>query len=157
VSDTLEWIYRGHRQGLYRLALAITRSAADAEDAVHEAFSRLCRKPMPTGAEPVAYVFAAVRNAAVDRVRRRKEPPAILMLPCLDGADGAVSDKERDQAIAAAVDGLPEELRIVVCLRIFADLSFREIGELVDSPLQTVASRYAAALERLKPGLRKWL
>src|SRR3954452_9099285 len=71
----LEDIYARHRQGLFTLALSITRCAARAEDAVHDAFVRLCRRrsvaaPLEgTGAasqpDAVAYVFASVRNAAV--------------------------------------------------------------------------------------------
>src|SRR4051795_7972904 len=71
----LEDIYARHRQGLFTLALSITRCAARAEDAVHDAFVRLCRRrsvsaPVNgTGTasqpDPVAYVFASVRNAAV--------------------------------------------------------------------------------------------
>src|SRR3954464_10297105 len=76
----LEDIYARHRQGLFTLALSITRCAARAEDAVHDAFVRLCRRRFvawwfsATGTarqpDPVAYVFASVRNAAVDLVRR---------------------------------------------------------------------------------------
>jgi RNA polymerase sigma-70 factor (ECF subfamily) len=159
VSDTLGRIYRHHRRGLFALALSITRSAPDAEDAVHDAFARMCRSPQPSGSDPAAYAFAAVRNAALDRLRgRRTEPSAAAMVtPCLDGSDLLAAERERDQAVAAAVDELPDDLRTAVFLRVYGGLTFRQIGELVDVPLQTIASRYQTALERLKPQLRKWL
>ena len=69
MTGTIEQIYRLHRKGLYTLALAITRHPESAEDAVHEAIVRLCRSDRSPTGDPVAYVFAAVRNAAVDQKR----------------------------------------------------------------------------------------
>lgn len=75
MREKLEMIYQGHRQGLYTLALSITRNPDRAEDAVHDAIVRLFRtNRQPTG-DPVAYVFAAVRNAAIDIKRKRTELP----------------------------------------------------------------------------------
>jgi RNA polymerase sigma-70 factor, ECF subfamily len=75
VQGRLDTIYRNHRQGLFTLALSITRSSDRAEDAVHDAFARLCRgTTTPTG-DPVAYVYATVRNAAIDITRKRTETP----------------------------------------------------------------------------------
>jgi RNA polymerase sigma-70 factor, ECF subfamily len=145
------------------LALSITRCPADAEDAVQAAFARLCRNGQPAARDPVALTFAAVRNAALDLLRRRRphSPPQASLAACLLQAggspEGALSAGERDQAIAAAVDALPEDLRTVVLLRVFSGLTFRQVGELTDSPLPTVVSRYRAALSRLGPQLRKWL
>ena len=69
MGQWIERVYAEHRQGLYSLALAIVGVREDAEDAVHEAFARLCRSPTNGMADPTAYVYAAVRNAALDRVR----------------------------------------------------------------------------------------
>ena len=64
MADWLETVYEEHRQGLFTLALAITGSREDAEDAVHDTFARLCRLQANCPADPAPYVFAAVRNAA---------------------------------------------------------------------------------------------
>jgi RNA polymerase sigma-70 factor (ECF subfamily) len=159
VSETLERIYRVHRDGLFTVALSITRCAADAEDAVHEAFARLCRRTGAVPGDPVAYTFAAVRNAAVDRLRRSRgmERASMELTPCMNGGPKAAADKERDYAIAAAVDGLAEDVRAAVVLRVFAGLTFRQAAEVLDVPLPTVVSRYRAGLERLRPRLKDWL
>lgn len=159
MSVLLARIYGEHRQGLFVLALSITRCAADAEDAVHDAFARMCRQPKSEVRDVTAYAYAAVRNAATDRLRRRR--PGVEPIPslaaCLQTALMSAQNRERDQAIAGAVDGLPEELQTVVLLRFFGGLTLKQIGEMVGTPLQTVASRSASALERLRPQLRKWL
>lgn len=156
--DTLETIYARHRDGLFVLALSITHSRADAEDAIHDAFVRLAKAPDLACNDPVAYVFAAVRNAAIDRhrVRHNGRPMDSAFAACLNGEDH-LETRERDQSLAAAIDALCEEHRTVVLLRIYSGLTFRQIGELTDTPLQTIASRYAAALDQLEPLLRKWI
>jgi RNA polymerase sigma factor (sigma-70 family) len=87
--DHLRDLYARHRQGLFTLALSITRRRERAEDAVHEAFVKLCAprrrsdeeagdpsadcadEVMPCQpADPVAYVYRVVRFAAIDQVRR---------------------------------------------------------------------------------------
>ena len=75
MGQWIEQVYDGHRQGLYSLALAIVGSREDAEDAVHDAVARLCRAQTNGMADPVAYAYAAVRNAALDRVRSRRVIP----------------------------------------------------------------------------------
>src|SRR4051812_12179939 len=127
----LEDIYARHRQGLFTLALSITRCAARAEDAVHDAFVRLCRRrsvsaPVNgTGTasqpDPVAYVFASVRNAAVDLVRRappeQGRPASIFAGASHAAADAGALDAERRNWVAGAIDGLPPEQREAVILR----------------------------------------
>ena len=159
MTELLGRIYHEHRQGLYVLALSITRCPADAEDAVQAAFARMCHNGQAAARDPGAVAFVAVRNAALDQVRRRRphgEADASLAA-CLPSTDGAAADEERDRGIATAVDELPGDVREVVILRAFSGLTFRQIGELTGTPLPTVVSRYRAGLSRLGPQLRKWL
>ncbi len=78
--ERLRELYALHRQGLFTLALSITRRRERAEDAVHEAFVKLCAplhgrgeqdEPTPVRpTDPVAYAYRMVRHAAIDQVRR---------------------------------------------------------------------------------------
>jgi RNA polymerase sigma-70 factor (ECF subfamily) len=162
LTGTIEEIYRRHRQGLYTLALSIAGRPEAAEDAVHDAIVRLCRnRATPTG-DPVAYVFAAVRNAAVDQ-RRRAGPRAaggtvsIFDLPdAVDpgpAVDASADDRERDRRVAEALERLPVEQREAVVLHLFAGLTFAQAAEAVGVPLQTLASRYRRGLSALREPL----
>ena len=72
VQQELERIYRDHRQGLFTLALSITRCPDLAEDAVQDAFTRLWRSEIEPQGDSTAYVFASVRNAALELARGRR-------------------------------------------------------------------------------------
>ena len=150
-------IYEQHRQGLFTLALAITRCPARAEDAVHDAFARLYRAGTRAPADPAAYVFAAVRNAAIDQVRRSppsaaEERASLFALPQDDPAHQALA-AERERSVARAMGTLPPDQREAVVLRVYGGLSFAQMAAVVNAPLATVAARYRRALERLKQRL----
>jgi len=171
----LEQVYREHRQGLYTLALAITRRPDRAEDAVQDAFARLWQsKNLPE--DPVPYVFASVRNAAVDDVRRSVRSAALSPVSIYNGLppsrrdasaagggsrpgaaaghgpagpEQSVIDAEQHRAIRDAVDALPQPEREAVVMKVYAGLTFDQIAQALGEPLPTVASRYRRALETL--------
>ncbi len=147
----LDELYRQYRRPLFLTAWNILRCSSLAEDAVHSAFVRLAelRKP-PRG--PKLYAFRAVRNAAVDlsrnRARRREEPMGLEPSP--PSAELKSSDNELLMAVSAALDQLDDAAREIVELHLHSGLTFREIASVLEEPLQTIASRYRRALEKLR-------
>ncbi len=155
MRDTLEAIYWRHRQGLYTLALAITRCAASAEDAVQDAFERLWRTRRVPDGDPVPYVFASVRRAAIDQLRRRPRRPecaSIFNGRPADPAD-AVATAENERRVQAALERLSDADREAIVLKIWTDLTFEQIAAALGEPLSTVASRYRRALAKLREEL----
>ena len=160
MHQRLERIYREHRQGLFTLALSITRCPQSAEDAVHDAFVRLWRSPLRPGGDPVAYVFASVRNAALDLLRRQRATVEIseaMFEGRQDDPSCAAAQSEEAALLRAAVDGLPGPQRETVVLRVYAGLTFEQIASALGEPLPTVASRYRRALERIRDAVRRSL
>jgi RNA polymerase sigma-70 factor (ECF subfamily) len=153
VTGTIEQIYRLHRKGLFTLALSITRRPESAEDAVHEAIVRLCRSgKSPTG-DPVAYVFAAVRNAAVDQNRKGGSVSIFDLAEPSHEPDSVLDDLERDRMVADAIEELPLDQREAVVMHLYGGLTFQQIAEVLEVPLQTIASRYRRALAKLREQL----
>jgi RNA polymerase sigma-70 factor (ECF subfamily) len=157
VRRELEKIYRRHRQGLFTLAVSITGEPASAEDAVQEAFAHLCRGNAPTHA---GYAFAAVRNAAIDQLRRRgRKEAALAGAAVFNGSPAdpatAAADAELAALLRRAVAELDEKDREVVVMRIYANLTFEQIGVALGEPLPTVASRYRRAVRKLESRCRR--
>jgi len=163
LRDELEKTYRSHRQGLFSLALSITGCRQLAEDAVHSAFERLCRLTVAPKSDLTNYVFASVRNAARD-VQRTKHRVAKVhesfFADFVDsGSKAAVPadnllTAERDQILRDAVNELEDDVREVVVLKIFAGLTFEAIGNVMELPSKTVATRYRRAILKLEERLR---
>ena len=157
---TLEKLYLRHRQGLFTLALAVAGGRSAAEDAVQDACARLLASPRDAvDGDPAAYLFAAVRNAAVDQRRRRSAAGAALAGASIYNGrrlstDEPGRDAEVDGRIRAALAALPEEQREAVSMRIYGGLTFEQMAAATGEPLSTVASRYRRAIERLRDELR---
>lgn len=162
-TESLEQVYRAHRHGLYSLALSVIGCEQSAEDAIHEAFVAMYRRS-PIECDPVAYVFASVRNASIDISRRSQRahranetlfngyvPPKAV--PGTNGQERLL-DQERDQILRRAIDGLPSHERELIVMKTFAQLTFDQIAEVLKEPMKTVATRYRRALKKLESELR---
>ena len=153
--------------GLLLFARQWVRSPADAEDVVQEAFVRFWRRnhkidnPDRIGAGELcrsrALLYAMVRSTALDFLRRDKRRARRESEVFAEGDQSVQSKFETDdqsqQALAAAVDRLPEEQREVLVMKIWNDLTFAEIAAVLRIPQNTAASRYRYALTALKKNL----
>lgn len=152
-------LYRQHSQGLFSVALAILRDASAAEDAIHDAVSRLLDRGRIDG-DPVAYLYASVRNAARDLFRRRRVRSAgriedSLFDPEEIAASARVSDEDLRSTLGAAIESLPAEQQEVLLMRAVGRLGFEQIAVAIGAPLGTVASRYSRGVEALRNQLQE--
>ena len=67
-----------------------------------------------------------------------------------DAPDSSMHREERDKQVRAAIDELPEGMRVTLVLRVYEQLSFEEIGRILDRNEVAVRKRYSRALEALR-------
>ncbi len=128
-----------------------TRGEADAHDVLQEVLVEVWRRR--SGRLPDdALVFQTIRRRAVDLGRRlgRRERREQAAPAWWEAADQAL---DRDAELADAMKQLSTPLRDVVLLKIWGELTFRQIAEALEVPLATAASRYRYALEQLRKAL----
>jgi len=133
-----------------------TNCRADAEDIVQEAFVRFWRRQHSI--ENRALLYATVRSTALDRLRsdqRRARREAMAADDSAETFDPPfLAMDEGQQLLAAAVERLPNEQREVLVLKIWNDLTFAEIGNVLEISQNTAASRYRYALGTLRKTLQ---
>lgn len=155
----LDRIYDACVRRLYRYALTITGSPDDAEDAVQEVFVRVARgwKRIARMDNPQAYLFSATRNAAYSILRSRRHRDALAEAFCAElstgGQGNRVGDAGQSRAVCEALAGLPVEQREALVLKVYDQMSFKEIAETVGASLGTVASRYRYGVDKLRKAL----
>jgi RNA polymerase sigma-70 factor, ECF subfamily len=145
---TIETIYLELGPALLAYARSIVIDAAAAEDAVHQVFLKLIASGAALPHEPRPYLFRAVRNTCLNRRRTwAREQGARRAVPMFTTADGfAALVPDLEQALA----DLPEEQREVVVLRVWGEMTLQAAADVLDIPLNTAASRYRYALDKLR-------
>ena len=142
------------------LLFARQQAGGEAEDVMQEALCQLWR--VGAGKPPdLALAYHRIRLSAIDFARsrnrraaretetfRRQQPSSRWF----DREDQAGRDAE---ALELALRELPPEQQEVVTLKIWGDLTFQEIGETLDISINTAASRYRYAMDKLKEKLTR--
>ncbi len=115
------------------------------------------------------WLYRIANNCAIDHLRERNKAYRRTGTPGRDGPD-AVSDlPERDPVdLEGRIDGtalrrlcekalgsLPDEQRTVVVMKLYQDLKFTEIAEVLDIPVNTVKTRMYAGLRGMKEILNR--
>jgi RNA polymerase sigma-70 factor, ECF subfamily len=153
--------FEAHGPKLLLCARQWTRSLADAEDVVQEAFVRYWRHQRQLPGDPRALLITSIRRAAIDHARRESRRTAREEKAGNGLEDGGAifeprpgDDAERRREIEAALQRLPAGQREVLVLKIWNELTFEQIAGTLDIPLNTAASRYRYALAALRKELK---
>ena len=151
-AAAFEAIVNRYQRVLFSVAYRMLGNYEDALDATQTAFVR-AYEHLDTF-DPKRRFFSWIYRIAVNeclnvrRARRSREP-----LPEEDESTAspldAATDAERSAVIDSALVRLPEDQRLVIVLRHFADLSYGEISEVVGVPEKTVKSRLFEGRQRL--------
>ena len=159
-TDTFETEALSFLDALYRTALRMTRSEADAEDLVQETYIRAFRfrQQFTPGTNLKAWLFRILTNTFINSYRRRQAQPEFTELDDVDEfslyrkmsdlrAASASPDPETeflnglvDTEVKDALGDLPEKFRSVVLLDV-EGFSYKEIAEMLGIPIGTVMSR----------------
>ena len=157
-ADALVDSYGGRA---YRLAARITGNAADAEEAVQDAFWSVVRKIDTFRGDSMfsSWLYRVVANAAYSRVRTRRGRGADLrldhLLPVFNEHDAHVEpvtdwsatvddpahQTELRMVLASALDDLPPRYRAAVLLRDVDGLSYHQIGDTLGLTIASVKMR----------------
>jgi RNA polymerase sigma-70 factor, ECF subfamily len=136
---------------LYRVAFSVLRNAADAEDAVQEAFLRVLRHRDTLGEvrDHRVWLIRIVWNIVLDRKRRAKTRPEtddiselarVLPAKGLSAEQRAAAAQHHAQVLAC-VEQLPVKEREVLMLSAFEELTSVEIATVLEITESSVRSR----------------
>ena len=156
-TDWQAW-YDRHGRALLLFARQFTSSLAEAEDAMHDGFIRFWKRREQVD-EPLAYLYSAVRSAALDRRRAesRRETRELSRAnadrPTPPEPWQHAAKDEAEQQLRDALISLPETQRELLVLKIWGGLTFNQIAATTDTPRSTAAARYNAALGALREAM----
>lgn len=167
-------LFRENINGLYSLALRLTRNQLDAEDLVQEtalkAFRYFHRFDMGTNFR--AWIYRIMTNNFINHYRKNKKQPNSVEIDAVSfkleeektNFWDKVNDRNNhfdyetifDDEISAAIEKLPDEYKIVVLLADVDGLSYKEISAIIGHPIGTVMSRLHRGRKMLQRSLAKY-
>ena len=165
-------IMQKHNRRLYRIARAILRNDADAEDAVQDAYvSAFANLASYRGESALAtWLSRIVMNEALGRLRRKRttvdlaalehqrSEAEIIQFPLStlnDDPERTMAQRQILQLVEQATDNLPEAFRLVFVTRVIEGMSVEETSELLGIKPETIKTRLHRARQLVRDQLEK--
>jgi DNA-directed RNA polymerase specialized sigma24 family protein len=139
----IESLYRSDFARFVRVAQAIVGDREAAREAVQDGFADALRSAGQWAAK--GPLEAWVWRCVVNRARKARPRRTLALL-----AEAGVGGQDPDPDLRAYLVALPERQRLVVFLRYFADLNYREIAEALEVEVGTVSATLSAAHKSLR-------
>jgi RNA polymerase sigma-70 factor (ECF subfamily) len=152
-----ESLIRAYGRRIFAVAFAVVQDVAEAEDIVQDTFLKLHQGRTRDADSVPAWLMTVARNAARDRLRRRKPQAPEETFHALpdDGVARPGADlqkREYHDRLRRALGSLPEEHRTALTLRYLEGLDYRAIAEtmgVTDGALRGMLGRALGTLRRM--------
>jgi RNA polymerase sigma-70 factor, ECF subfamily len=151
-----------YMDSLYRYAIVLSRNPAVASDLVQETYVRALEYPeeLRRGNSIKSWMLTILRNIRLNEVRRKKNPVESIGQHPVEAIEVANDSLDRPflrltrkvevERVREAIDSLPDDLREMIVLREYEDLSYQEVAEVVGCQPEAVISSLAQARARLR-------
>lgn len=148
-------LVKKYQRQVLRLALRLVGELETAEDVAQESFFKAYQKlGLFEGRSAFkSWLFQITVNTAKNKLRGKRRD--FISLDKINLAVSAQAELKLEQTalnllIQKAVSELPERQRMALVLRVFEDLSFKEVAEVMECPYDTAKANYRHALLKLK-------
>lgn len=158
-----EAVFRQHYGVLCNYACTYLRDRDEAEEIVQSVFLAFWEKrhSLDVHTSVKAYLFSMVRNASLNHLTRKKmqEKYAQEKLLTSNAADSTqpLESDELSKRIAAALQKLPEQCRVIFTMSRFEELKYAEIAAELNLSVKTVENQIGKALKIMREQLRDYL
>jgi len=160
-DDQVRWIVSEYGTMIYRVAVAIVRDPALAEDVVQDTIVKAwLSMPSWEGEVAARWLRRVARNGAISvwRQRSRTADDSTLERRASRDADveRVVESRLLTEAVWGALEQLDADARTLIVMREAEELSYEEIAHLLGSSVASVKAKLYRARQALRAGLRDW-
>jgi RNA polymerase sigma factor (sigma-70 family) len=155
-------IINKYKNRLYATILRMTKNPQDAQDLVQDAFIKVYRNldKYDASGSFSSWLYRVSINHCMDEFRKKRystvqveidetkvvnrEHPEVVFLK-----------KEKSRQLERLISTLPEDERLIILLRYINEISYEEIGEMIDVPLSTVRNKLHRAKKKMRETVKR--
>lgn len=177
-AEAFRELFDRYNQRAYSVALGVVKNPQDALDIVQEGFVKVHKhiKNFEGSSSFYTWLYRIIMNLSIDHIRRSKRATRIdyddRVLRSADEVEGdgtimpdilgsspkkSVLRRELSEAIAAALEELPEHHRAVILLREVEGMTYEEMAETLEVPKGTIMSRLFHARRKMQESLNDYI
>ncbi|MCM1143858.1 MAG: RNA polymerase sigma factor [Blautia sp.] len=150
-KEALTMIVQKYYDEIYRFCFFLTGQETDSYDIAQEVFLKFIRYADSYQYRNLkGYLLIIARNLCYDFFRHKKDVLSMEEIAETGEEDRGLKLAEEKMLLQEALMEIAPEQREVVILRIYEELSFREIAKMLGCNLSTAKSRYRLGIEKLR-------
>lgn len=147
-----EKLYTKYNKLVYGVAFSILKNKEDSEDVVQIVFSKLYKidkNKLPSNKE-ASWLYTLTKNETISFLRKKNNDINLESIYEIEDKDNEINNIIDQVEFNRLISGLNDKEKQIISLKILANLSFDEIGKLLNEPTSTIKWRYYKGVHTLK-------
>ena len=149
-EKAFESIYQGLSPGIFNYSVRLLGDRHLAEDVLVETFTKFANADLDTHGNLKAWLYRVATNACYTLLRKRRCELKCFEEQMRSALGNPGPDFTKELRVQRLLTKLPEYQRIVVILKFYERMTYREIADILCCPLGTVKSRMHKSLHKLR-------
>lgn len=147
-----EKLYEKYNKLVYGIAFSILKNKEDSEDIVQIVFSKLYemdKNKLPTKKQ-ASWLYSLTKNEAISFLRKKSHNIDLESIYEIEDENNEINNIINQVEFNRLISRLNDKEKQIISLKILANLSFEEIGQLLNEPTGTTKWRYYKSIHTLK-------
>lgn len=160
----MESLFRSHYEGMCSYANTFLNDIDESEEVVQQLFVQLWEKraSLKITNSIQSYLYRAVRNTSLNKIKHGKVRQLYAeeissMVQQSEPSSSITLQKELQEQINKAIDGLPEQCKLIFKMSRFEELKYAEIATQLGLSIKTIENQMGKALRIMREKLKDYL
>lgn len=147
-----EKLYKNYKNLVYKIAYSILKNSHDSEDIVQIVFEKIYsinKDKLPTSYE-ASWLYSVTKNETINYLKKKKSYVELEDIYEIEDDNNKINKLINKDSYNRLISKLNDSEKEIVSLKILANLSFEEIGKILDKPTGTIKWKYYKSVNTLK-------